>query len=371
MQAKVIDICRIMEAYYPLYLAEKWDNVGLQIGAMHNTVQKIMISLDLDQEILQQAIGQQIDLIITHHPMFFNAIKKIDYEQPQGELIAGVIRNNLNVYAAHTNLDAASNGLNQHLAEKLGLQEIELFDRQHQEKLYKLVVYVPLSHEAAVREAIGDAGAGHLGNYSYCSFRSQGTGTFLPQAGSNPFIGAAGKLEEVEEMRLESIVPQKLLERVLSRMKAVHPYEEVAYDLYPLQNQGQAYSLGRIGKIAAPVSLQVFCEHVKEKLELKQLRAVGNLSGTVQKIAVVSGAGASFIPAARARNCDLLVTGDLKYHEARDAEALRLAVIDAGHQGTEQIMTALLADILGKSCIEKGLQVNISTAFSPDCIKTI
>lgn len=371
MQAKVIDICRIMEAHYPLHLAEKWDNPGLQIGAMQNQVNKIMVSLDLDQEVLRQAVEQQIDLIITHHPLFFNAIKKIDFEQHQGALIAEIIKNNINVYAAHTNLDAASYGLNQYLSEKLGLQDIQLLDHQHPEKLYKLVVYVPLSHEAMVREAIGDAGAGYLGNYSHCSFRSQGTGAFLPLAGSNPFIGNTGKLEEVEEAKLESIVPQQILPQVISRMKSVHPYEEVAYDVYPLQNQGQAYSLGRIGLLAAPVSLQAFSEQVKARLELNSVRVVGNLSGLVQKIAVVSGAGAGFIPAVRAQHGDLLVTGDLKYHEAREAEALGLAVIDAGHQGTEQIVTSLLADMLLKSFLDKGLDIIISTASCSECIKTI
>lgn len=371
MQAKVIDICRIMEAQYPLCLAEKWDNPGLQIGAMENSVKKVMVSLDLDQEILDQAVEQQIDLIITHHPLFFHALKRIDYGQPQGQLIAGVIRNNINVYTAHTNLDAASFGLNQYLAEKLGLLDIELLDHQHAEKLFKLVVYVPLSHEAAVRQAIGDAGAGHLGSYSHCSFRSSGTGAFLPLAGSSPFIGEPGKFEEVEEARLESIVPQPLLPQVISRMKSVHPYEELAYDIYPLENQGQTYSLGRIGSLAVPLSLQVFSEQVKERLALNSVRVVGSLTGLVQRIAVVSGAGAVFIPAVRARHCDLLVTGDLKYHEAREAEASGLAVIDAGHQGTEQIVTALLADMLGKRCHETNLEVNISTAFSQECIRTI
>ena len=371
MQATVKDISRILEAQYPLYLAEKWDNVGLQIGSCQNPVHKIMVSLDLDREILSQAIDQQVDMIVTHHPLFFNAIKKIDYEQAQGDLIARIIKNNINVYAAHTNLDAASRGLNQYLAEKLGLLDIQLLDHQHSEVLYKLVVYVPVSHEARVREAIGNMGAGHLGNYSHCSFRSPGTGTFLPQAGSSPYIGESGKLAEVEESRLETIVPQSILEVVISQMKAAHPYEEVAYDIYPLQNTGQTYSLGRMGELAVAVSLQEFCAHVKDRLQLDSLRVVGNGTDKVQKIAVVSGAGANFIPVVQAHNCDLLVTGDLKYHEARDAEAQGLAIIDAGHQGTEQIMAALVADFIRESCKKMGLDIDISTAFSNECIKTI
>lgn len=371
MQATVKDISRILEAQYPPHIAEKWDNVGLQIGSNQSPVHKIIVSLDLDKEILSEAIEQQVDMIITHHPLFFNPIKKINYDQAQGDLIARIIKNDINVYSAHTNLDAASQGLNQYLAEKLELLDIQLLDHQHREALYKLVVYVPVSHEAVVREAIGNQGAGHIGNYSHCSFRSPGIGTFLPQAGSNPYIGEPGKLEEVEELRLETIVPQKKLETVISQMKLAHPYEEVAYDLYPLQNHGQSFSLGRIGKLAAAVSLQEFCVHVREQLQLDRLRVVGNWSDKVQTIAVVSGAGASFIPLAKAHHCDLLVTGDLKYHEAKDAEALGLAVIDAGHQGSEQLMAALVADFLKASCREMGFDIDIQATFTAACIKTI
>ena len=371
MQVTVSDISRMLEAQYPPCLAEKWDNVGLQIGSNQSSVHKIMVSLDLDREILNQAIEQQVDMIITHHPLFFSPIKRINYDQAQGDLITRIIKNDINVYAAHTNLDAASRGLNQYLAEKLGLLDIQLLDQQHLETLYKLVVYVPVSHEAVVREAIGNMGAGHLGNYSHCCFRSPGTGTFLPQTGSNPYIGEPGKLEEVEELRLETIVPQNILATVINQMKAVHPYEEVAYDLYPLQNQGQAFSLGRIGKLAAAVTLQEFCAQVKERLQLDSLRVVGNWVDKVQKIAVVSGAGAGFIPVVRARNCDLLVTGDLKYHEAKEAEALGLAIIDAGHQGTEQIMAALVVAYLRESCDKMGFAIDINAACADKCIKTI
>ncbi len=371
MQARVKDITDILEAHYPISLAEKWDNVGLQIGSHQNMVRKIMISLDLDSKVLKQAIEQQADLIITHHPLFFNPIKNIDYDTAQGSLISQIIKHNINIYAAHTNLDSASRGLNQYLAEKLGLLDIGLLNNNYTESLYKLVVYVPGQDEAVVREAINQAGAGHLGNYSHCSFRSSGTGTFLPQQGSSPYIGKQGILEEVEEVRLETIVPQRILTAVVTRMKAAHPYEEPAYDLYPLVNQGQSYSPGRIGELSASMSLQDFCNQVKTCLELKSLRVVGNWHDKVQRIALVSGAGASFISEAWAANCDLLLTGDLKYHEAREAEALGLAVIDAGHQGTEQIMVGLVADLLRESSRQAGFDLDIVPVLVTECIKSI
>lgn len=371
MQARVEDICRILETHYPLKIAEKWDNVGLQLGSYQNPVRKIMVSLDLDQEVLTQALDQQVDLIITHHPLFFNPIKSIQYDTPQGKIISQMIKNNISLYSAHTNLDSASQGLNQYLAEKLGLLDIQLLTRNYSESLYKLVVYVPLQDEAVVRAAISEAGAGYLGNYSHCTFRSPGMGTFLPQPGSSPYIGEPGILEEVEEVRLETIVPQNILAVVLKQMLAAHPYEEPAYDLYPLHNQGKAYSPGRIGQLGAAISLQEFCSHVKTILELDNLRVVGNWDDKVQKIAVVSGAGTSFMATAQAADCDVLLTGDLKYHEARDAEALGLLIVDAGHQGTEQIMAGLVTDLLRDSSRQAGYDLDIVPVVVGPCIKTI
>lgn len=371
MQAQVKDICRLLETHYPLHIAEKWDNVGLQLGSYLNPVRRVVISLDLNQEVLDQAIDQEADLIITHHPFFFNPIKNINCDTTQGKLISQLIKHDISLYAAHTNLDSASQGLNQYLAEKLNLKNIQLLTQTYSEPLYKLVVYVPGQDEAAVRNALSSAGAGHLGSYSHCTFRSKGIGTFLPQPGSQPYIGKQGVLEEVEEIRLETIVPQNLLTEVLVQMQTAHPYEEPAYDVYLLYNQGEYYSPGRIGHLATAVSLLEFCEHVKTVLQLDSLRVVGNYSDKVQKIAVVSGAGTSFIPAARAAHCDLLLTGDLKYHEARDAEACGLAIVDAGHQGTEQVMPGMVADLLQDSSRRAGFELDIVPVMVSTCIKSI
>lgn len=371
MQAQVKDICRMLETHYPLHIAEKWDNVGLQLGSYHNPVRRIIICLDLNQEVLDQAIDQGADLIITHHPFFFNPIKNINCDTPSGKIITQLIKHDISLYAAHTNLDSASQGLNQYLAEKLGLNNIRLLTKSYSESLYKLVVYVPSQDEPTVRNAVGAAGAGHIGSYSHCTFRSRGMGTFLPQSGSQPYIGKQGVLEEVEEVRLETIVPQDLLPVVLEQMLAHHPYEEPAYDIYLLHNQGRSFSPGRTGQLAAAISLREFCDHVKTVLQLDSLRVVGNYSDKVQKIAVVSGAGTSFIPAARATHCDVLLTGDLKYHEAREAEAHGLAIVDAGHQGTEQVMPAMVASTLRDSSRQAGFELDIVPVMVSTCIKSI
>jgi dinuclear metal center YbgI/SA1388 family protein len=358
-----------MEALYPPYIAEDWDNVGLQVGSNANPVKKIMVTLEADQEIVSEAIQQQIDLIITHHPLFFKPIKAINFDRPQGTLIKNLIQHNISLYAAHTNLDAGSTGLNQYLAEKLELQDITLLDASYHEKLYKLVVFVPEDFETRVRQSITDAGAGHIGKYSHCTFRQPGIGTFLPQKGSRPFIGQSGQLEEVAEIRLETIVPQPVLNKVLESLKTCHPYEEVAYDLYPLINQNLAYSPGRIGVLPEPMSLSRFCEHVKQKLAINALRVVGNDQDMINKIALVSGSGAGFINAASQNGCDLLLTGDVKYHEAKDAQALGLRVVDAGHQQMERLMAPLLADQLRAGCAAQGYEAEIIIQYSSDCIK--
>lgn len=371
MQARVKDIVEIVENLFPLQLAEKWDNAGLQVGSLKYSVSRVLVALDMDEEVLQYAREQKADMIITHHPLFFNPIKSINYDQATGSLLKGIIEAGITVYAAHTNLDAGERGLNQILAERLGLHDIKPLDEGHSEALYKLVVYVPIDHEPTVRQAILEAGAGHIGRYRDCSYRARGTGSFRPMAGSTPYIGQEGILQEAEEYRLETIVPQSQLENVLSKMQLAHPYEEAAYDLYRLERPGQVFSMGRIGQLDAEVSIEELCDDVKRKLGLKFLRIAGDINRSVSKIAVVSGAGASFIDKARNQGCDVLLTGDLKYHEAREAIELGIAVIDAGHQGTEQLMSGYVSNLLQDETRQKDLEVEVLALINRECIVTV
>ncbi|MEN6350951.1 MAG: Nif3-like dinuclear metal center hexameric protein [Syntrophomonas sp.] len=371
MAARVKDIVKIMEEFFPLFLAESWDNSGLQLGSAGREVERAVVALDLDESIVELAVNSKAGLIITHHPLFFNALKKIDFGTPQGRLTKQLIQADISVYSAHTNLDAAEKGLNQHLAELLGLKDIKPLDKNKQEDLFKLVVFVPNSHVESVRQALAQAGAGYLGAYSDCSFRTPGTGAFRPQAGSNPFIGTAGQLEEVEEYRLETVVYRRDLNRVLQVMKQAHPYEEVAYDLFHMVNEGKVFSLGRKGRWDKEMDLKECAEEVKRKLGLESVRVVGDLKQKIRKVAVVSGAGASFMNKAIRQNIDLMITGDLKYHEAQDALAQGLCVIDAGHQGTEEIMVPYLCRLLEKETQAKGYQIDFIPAFIEACFKTL
>lgn len=371
MEPRVKDIARILEMYFPLKLAEDWDNVGLQTGSLDRVAQRILVCLDLTETILKKAEEDNTNLIITHHPLLIKAVKCINMDKPLGRMIERLIKNDITVYSAHTNLDAGTKGLNQLLAETLGLSDIEPLDHIKAERYLKLVVFVPVDHMETVRQAINEAGAGFIGNYSDCSFRTRGTGTFKPQPGTSPFIGTTGQLEEVNEYRLETIVPEKNIQTVISNMKKVHPYEEVAYDLYPLANEGPGYSLGRKGKLQSGAILEEFALQVKNRLGLNSVRIVGDLKRSIHRVAVVSGAGAEFINKVKAQDIDLLVTGDLKYHEARDAEMIGLAVIDAGHQGTEEIMVPYIKTLLEDECRRQGYKVLIEGAKSDLCIKTI
>lgn len=346
MKVKIKQLINILEKEFPAYLTASWDNSGLQIGSLNNEVNKILICLDLEQSALDKAIAEKVDLIITHHPFFFKSIKTINTDKYPGNYIKRLIENNISVYSAHTNVDAAQNGLSQILAEKIGLGDIKILYPDIKENLYKLVVYVPMPDLEKLRQAICDAGAGFIGNYSDCTFRLQGKGTFKPREGSKPYIGEKNKIEEVEEFRLETIVPQANLNRVLSLMHNVHPYEEVAYDLYKLENDARSFSFGRKGKLPEPMLLKDFAIKLKEKLDITSISIVGELNKKIKNIALVAGSGASYITKLQAKDIDLLITGDIKYHDARDAEAISLALIDIGHLESEKHFVYYLQTLL-------------------------
>ncbi|MDD4627173.1 MAG: Nif3-like dinuclear metal center hexameric protein [Syntrophomonas sp.] len=369
MPTIVKDIIAIMEEHFPPWLAEAWDNSGLQLGSANKVVEKVAVALDLDKSILDQALKLKIGLIITHHPLFFRPLKHINYDSPVGSLIQRMVKSGISVYTAHTNLDAAEKGINQVLAELLGLQDIDTLETSKREELYKLVVYVPASHSEELRRAINGAGAGFIGNYSDCSFRVRGTGTFRPGAGSQPFLGQEGELEEADEFRLETVVRKQELSQVLQAMEEAHPYEEVAFDLFRLEQAGKRYSMGRSGLLPEETKLGDYARQVKETLGLEAVRVVGDLDKVLRKVAIVSGAGASLIPAISQQGIELLVTGDLKYHEARDAEASGLAIIDAGHQGTEEIISAHLSQFLQQECEKRGMKLEFIPLYSEACFK--
>ncbi len=320
-----------LEAWAPKHLAYDWDNVGLQVGSLNREVKKIMITLDVLETVVDEAIENDVDLIIAHHPLLFKGLKQVDVDTPTGKIIEKLIANKISVYAAHTNLDITNGGVNDILCKRLGIETTDHLIQTDQEKLYKIAVYVPNSHADAVREVLGDAGAGHIGDYSHCTFQTAGKGAFKPLEGTNPYIGKVNILEFVDEVKLETIVQEQKLSEVIKQMIAVHPYEEVAYDIIPLANSGTTVGIGKIGHLQDEMKLRAFAEYVKETLNMSAVRVTGDLTKVVQKVAVLGGSGEKYIEQAIAKKADVYITGDMTFHNAQDAWVRGLAVIDAGH----------------------------------------
>lgn len=356
MSVKCSVVANVLEEIAPRKLAEAWDHVGLLIGSPDQEIENILVTLDVTAQAVEFAIKNGVNLIISHHPLLFKAIHTIRTDLPQGKLLADLLSNQIAVYAAHTNLDSAQGGVNDVLAERLGLKNIKALRPGQSERLIKLAVYVPQTHLDAVRSAITEAGAGHIGNYSHCTFATVGTGSFLPLAGTHPFLGKTGELEYVSECRLETILPESIISQVLTSMRTAHPYEEVAYDLYPMLNKMDGLGLGRIGELPVQTSLREFARLVCEKLGTG-VKVCGDLSGQVQQIAICGGSGADLIQDAVQAGADLLVTGDVKYHEAQQAAAMELAIVDAGHFATERPVVAAVVAKLRQSALLKGLSI--------------
>ncbi len=351
------ELIALFEQFSPKAYAMEGDKIGLQVGDLSRPVQNVMIALDVTEEVVDEAISLNTDLIIAHHPPIFRALTKITADNPAGRLMQKLIKHDISVYAAHTNLDVAKGGVNDLLSDALGLTDCEVLVPTYEDKLKKLAVYVPTDHTEQVKTALGDAGAGAIGNYSHCSFTAQGQGVFKPEQDTNPFKGEPGKLETVDEARIETIYPQSIEKKVINALKKAHPYEEPAFDIYDVGQQGEQLGLGRIGKIEE-MTLADFAEHVKKRLDVKGVRVVGDLKAKVKKVAVLGGDGNKYYSHAIRKGADVYVTGDMYYHVAIDARELGLNIIDPGHN-VEKVMKKGVAYKLVSLCEDKGYKVNI------------
>lgn len=351
------EVIQLFEQFSPKGLAMEGDKIGLQIGRLNRKVERIMIALDVLENVIDEAIEKNVQLIIAHHPIIYRPLKHLLTDTVQGKMIEKLVKHDIAVYAAHTNLDVAKGGVNDLLAIALELEDAEVLVPTFDTKLKKLVVFVPVSHAEVIRKVLGDAGAGFIGNYSQCTFSANGTGRFLPGENTNPFIGESGRLEEVEEVRIETIVPEPLLKKTITAMIKAHPYEEVAYDVYPLENKGDVLGLGRIGKVPE-MTLGEFAEKVKIALDVANVRVVGDLSSKIKKVAVLGGDGNKYFMNAKFQGADVYVTGDIYYHTAHDAAMQGLNMIDPGHN-VEKVMKKGLTATLKKMCLESGYDVEI------------
>ncbi|MEK5038868.1 Nif3-like dinuclear metal center hexameric protein [Sporosarcina sp. FSL K6-3457] len=345
------EIINLFEQWSPKRFAMDGDPVGLHIGQLNRPVEKVLITLDVNEEVIDEAIHSGANLIIAHHPPLFRPLKSLLTDTPQGRMIEKCVKNDIAVYAAHTNLDVAPGGVNDMLATKLGLRDTAVVEPTFSEPLYKLVVFSPVTHADAIRQALVQAGAGAIGDYTGCSFSSTGTGRFTPVEGAEPYVGEIGRGEEVHEEKIEVVLPGTIRNKVLKGMLMAHPYEEPAYDFFVLDQRTNEYGLGRIGKLEEKMTLVQFAEHVKQVFGVPALRFVGNPDKEIRKVAVLGGDGNKYIGAAKRAGADVLVTGDLYYHVAHDAEAMGLAVIDPGHN-IEKVMIEGVADYMRDACLE-------------------
>jgi len=359
MSVKCQQIIEAIEELAPVQLAESWDNPGLIVGGVNQDIRKVLVALDVTPQVAQKAVEEGVNLIIAHHPLIFHAVKSIRTDTPLGSTLATLLKNDIAVYAAHTNLDSAAGGVNDLLANRLGLTDCRPLIPGNASKLMKLVVFVPKEHSDNVREAICAAGAGHIGKYSHCTFSACGTGTFLPLTGTNPYAGEIGKLESTAEVRLETVVPEEKAGKVIKAMLAVHPYEEVAYEMFPLHQTMTSSGMGRVGKLPETVTFAEFAQTVKAALEVDFVKLVGTADRKVKTVAVCGGAGSSFIRQALELGADALVTGDIKYDEGQLGRDLEIGLIDAGHFATERLMVQAVSDYLKHYSVNHGWELTV------------
>jgi dinuclear metal center YbgI/SA1388 family protein len=349
MSPSVGDWLRILDGFFPPALAEEWDTVGLQVGDRSWEAGRVLVGLDPTIDLLREAVDRGCGLMVTHHPLLFRPLPRVDLEEPMARIVGEALRSKVAVAAYHTNADAARPGVTDALAEVLDLRVTGVLrpsEGNDRVKL-KLVTFVPTDATAKVLDALALGGAGVIGEYTHCSFRVAGTGTFRPSDRANPVTGERGELNEVDEDRLEVVVPRSRLASAIRALVQAHPYEEVAYDVYPLV-AGEGPGPGRVAEPNVALTAVGLADRCRDRLGAG-VRTAGDLDRPVRAVALCGGAGASLIPDAVRSGADAYVTGDLKHHQALEAAAAGLTVIDAGHHGTEWPFVESLARVLARS----------------------
>jgi len=347
---KVHDIAAAIERIVPLGLAQGWDNVGLLVGDSQKNVKRILLTIDVTAGVAAEAKTLKTDLIVSYHPIIWDGLKKITPDGPTG-VVYSLIRSGTAVFSIHTALDTVAGGVNDGLAEILGIVEAEPlgdFVESCAGDTYKLIVFVPVDSVNEVSNAVFAAGAGRMGGYSRCGFETEGTGTFLPLEGARPAIGKKGAFEKVPEVRFETIVPAEVLDAVISAMKKAHPYEMPAFDVFRQCNPQGRLGLGRIGRLARPARMQTLIEKIKKCTGAKVVGIVGKEKRLVKKAAVCAGSCGKIIDTVIAGGADLYLTGELKHHQALAAQEAGLTCICLSHTVSERFILKKFAGQLQK-----------------------
>ncbi|HBI81630.1 MAG TPA: Nif3-like dinuclear metal center hexameric protein [Bacteroidales bacterium] len=342
----VRDITLIVESFAPLAFQEDYDNSGLLVGNANMEVKGVLLAIDVTPHVVNEAKERGANLIVAHHPIIFKPLKHITGEGYVEQVVMDAIKNDIAIYAAHTNVDSVFGGVSFRIAEKMGLTNTQVL-APLQGQLVKLVTFAPTEHAERVRQAIFSAGAGVIGNYDSCSYNTQGQGTFRAGEGTNPFVGKKGEIHFEPEVRIETVVPRHKLAEVIKSMIDAHPYEEVAYDVFPLDLPYKKAGLGTVGDLPAPIEIMKFLSHVKHQLKTQFVRYTNPIKQYVNRIAICGGTGISLLNDALAAKADVFITADVKYHQFFDAENL-IVIADVGHFESEQFTVDIFYDLLSK-----------------------
>ncbi len=340
------EITAFLESRAPLCYQESYDNAGIQVGEPGSEIHGMLIALDVTEAVIDEAIEHKLNLVVAHHPVIFGGIHSLTGRTMPERVVMKALRNGIAIYAAHTNLDAMDDGVNRRICDKLGLQQPRILDPAAG-RLKKLAVFVPRDHADKLREALFGAGAGNIGAYDSCSFNLEGTGTFRGDETTNPYVGEQGKLHHEEEVRVETVFPDHLKGTVLHAMFHAHPYEEVAYDIYPLENRYDRVGMGMIGTLEEPLEEQAFLDRLKIRFEAACIRHTALRGTKIRRVAVAGGAGSFLLGKAIGAGADAFVSSDFKYHQFFGAED-RIMIADIGHFESEQFTRELFYERLTK-----------------------
>lgn len=343
---QVREITSHIESFAPLSYQESYDNAGLQIGHPDQEVRGVLICIDVTDAVIKEALLLDANLIISHHPLIFSGLKKLTGSNYTERLVIEAIRQNLSIYTAHTNLDTVHKGVNHKMGEKLGLKDMAILVPMA-DHLRKLVFFIPVAHAEMVQQAIFKAGAGHIGAYDMCSFSAPGEGTFRGSDESDPFVGEKGTLHAEPELRVETIFPKERENQITRALVESHPYEEVAFDIYPLANKYDRAGSGAIGELEKPLDEQSFLGLLKERFSTPVIRHTNLLDKKIKRVAICGGSGSFLLPRAIASGADAFVSGDFKYHQFFDADR-KILVADIGHYESEQYTKEIFYELLTK-----------------------
>lgn len=356
--ATVNDITVLLEQFAPLSLQESYDNAGLICGDPQAEVTSVLLTIDITEEVIDEAIAGGHNLIISHHPLIFQGIKNLLPNHYVKRCLIKAIQHQLNIYSAHTNMDSVASGVSGRMADKLGLLHQKILHPQG--KLYNLSFYTPAADAAKVRAAILDKGAGHLGNYSHCSFNVAGEGTFQAHNGAHPYVGEIGKIHTEKEVKTEITVPKHLLNQSIQALLDVHPYEEPVWNITELDNANPVTGFGIIGELPHSADSQAFLYQVKETFHCVSLRHTAICKKEIRKVAVCGGSGSFLTQDAIAQHADLFISADYKYHNFFDAEN-KIIIADIGHFESEQFTKEIFYELVTKKISNFAIQFSKAT----------